>query len=78
MELIMKLHQRTSDKLNTNSYDRTERIISDGLDYYYKTRDGGVSTAFDTRAAALFDLNNFILAVSLENEFKSFNEISMA
>jgi hypothetical protein len=74
----MKQPKRATDINIVNSPERTERLISDGNDYYYRTRDGGLSTAFDTRADALYDLNNFILATSLEDELKSFKEETAA
>ena len=66
----MQHPKRATDTKDSYTHNRTDRIINDGLDYYYRTRNGGVSTAFDTRAAALYDLNNFVLATSLEAEFK--------
>jgi len=72
----MKPHKRMTDSTSSDVYPQTERVVCDGFDYYYKTRDGGVSTAFDTRAAALYDLHNFILAASFEDELKNFSEIS--
>lgn len=70
--------KRATDKKGSEVFSRSERIITDGLDYYYKTRNGGLSTAFETRAAALYDLHKFILAASIENELKEFNDIEAA
>lgn len=60
---------RATDKTSTKYFFRSERILTDGAEFFYKTREGGMSVAFSTRSEALYDLNNFIVASSLEAEF---------
>ena len=70
-----KIQYRITDTIISKSFNRSERIFTDGMSYYYKIRNQGISTAFETHAAALFDLNNFIIAISIENELKNENNI---
>jgi hypothetical protein len=64
---------RTVGYLPASAFTRTRRLIMEDDGFYYKTRENGVVGPFSTEATASYELNQFIMAIEIENDLRSQN-----
>jgi len=69
----MNNKNRRNDILPATSFKRTDRIFVDDKVFYYKTREGEVCGAFETKSETLYDLNIFLANAQIQQELLSFD-----
>ena len=69
----MNNKNRQADILSTDTFKRTDRILVEDNVFYYKTREGDICGAFETKSEALYDLNIYIANAQIQQELLDFD-----
>lgn len=62
--------RRAEDISFIGKHKRTDRIVLIEEGFHYRTREGELRGPFATQSLAKFDLNNFIEALSIEQQLQ--------